>query len=61
MQTFLVFGHGEPALWDDVKALLNSTTQRAIFAYTLRALTEEEDFEFELSWTSIGISGQSLS
>ena len=47
MQTCLVFGHGDPALWDDVKALLNLTTQEATFAYTLRALTEEEDFEFE--------------
>lgn len=47
MQTLLVFGHGDPALWDDVKTLLNLTTQEATFVYTLRALTEEEDFELE--------------
>ena len=47
MQTCLVFGHGVPALWDDIVALLNTITQEATFAYTLRALTEEDDFEFE--------------
>ena len=41
----LVYGRGQPACWNDVQILLGQAAPT--FSYTLRALSEDEDFEFE--------------
>ena len=47
LQTLLVYGHGSPAPWDEVNALLCRSNLEATFTYTLRALEEDEELELE--------------
>ena len=47
MKTLMIYGRGDPASWDQVKYLLRQTNSEATFSYTLRALTEDEDSEWE--------------